>query len=96
MVYTCLSQDTSQRWRLDNADSSVDNIIEHTFVRGQSPGRTVVQPPFTFTLVSSGRDQLKSTVSVLATTLIHNTVVECIDTSSRHSITIGIAGVVHN
>ena len=92
MVYTCLSQGTSQRWRLDNADSSVDNNIEHTFVRGQPPGRTVVQPPFTFTLVSSGQGQLKSTMSVLATASIHNTEVECTDISSRQSIIIQISG----
>ena len=93
MVYTCVSQSNSQRWRLNNADSSI--LIEKTYVRGQQPGRPDVRHPFTFTLVSSGQGQLKSTVMVLATTSIHNTVVECIDTSSRHSITIGIAGFVH-
>ena len=93
VVYTCVSQGTTQRWRLDNTDSST--LIENTFLRRQPPGHTVVRLPFTFTLISSGQGQLKSTVSVLATTLIHNTVVECIDTSSRHSITIGIAGLVH-
>ena len=93
VVYTCVSQGSSQRWRLENDYRSI--LIEKTYARGQQPGRPDVRPPFTFTLVSSGQGQLKSTVSVLATTLIHNTVVECIDTSSRHSITIGIAGLVH-
>ena len=92
VVYTCMSQGSSQRWRLENDYRSI--LIEKTYARGQQPGRPDVRPPFTFTLVSSGQGQLKSTVSVLATTLIHNTVVECIDTSSRHSITIGIAGLV--
>ena len=94
VVYTCVSQGTSQRWRLDNADSST--LIENAFVRGQPPGRTVEQHPFTFTLVSSGQDELKSTVSVLATTSIHNTVVECTGRSSRQSIIIRIAGLVCN
>ena len=93
VVYTCVTQGTSQRWRLDNDDSSI--LIEKTYVRGQQPGHPDVRHPFTFTLVSSGQGQLKSTVTVLATTSIHNTVVECIDTSSRHSIAIGIAGLVH-
>jgi hypothetical protein len=88
-----VSQGTSQRWRLDNSDSGI--LIEKTYVRGQLPGHADVRHPFTFTLVSSGQGQLTSTVSVLATTSIHNTVVECIDTSSRDSITIGIAGLVH-
>ena len=92
VVYTCMSQGTTQRWRLDNADSST--LIENTFLRRQPPGHTVVRLPFTFTLVSSGQSQLKSTMSVLATTSIHNTVVECTGTSSRKSIIIQISG--HN
>jgi hypothetical protein len=88
-----MSQGTSQRWLLDNSDSGL--LIEKTYVRGQQPGRADIRYPFTFTLVSSGQSQLTSTASVLATTSINNTVVECIGTLSRHSIITGIAGLVH-
>jgi hypothetical protein len=93
VVYTCISQGTSQRWHIDSPDSSIP--IENTYVQGQPPGHRVVRHPFIFTLVSSGQGQLTSTVSVLATTSINNTVVECTGISSRHSIIIGIAGLVH-
>ena len=94
MVYTCVSQGTSQRWHLENADSGI--LIENTFIRGQPPGHTVVRSPFTFILVSSEQSQLKSTMSVLATTSIHNTVVECTGISSRESIIIQISGNIIN
>lgn len=63
LVYTCVSQGTSQRWRLTNTDS--DTLVETTYVQGQQPGRTVVRHQFTFMLVSSGQTHLTSTVSVV-------------------------------
>lgn len=91
MIYTCVSQGTSQRWRLDNAKSGV--LIEYIYIRGQQPGHTSLRYPYTFALVSAEQNQFKSTVSVIATKSINNTVVECTDTLSRDSTTIGIAGL---
>ena len=93
MVYTCTSEGTSQRWRLSTSNRGV--LADHTYVQGQQPGRVDVKHPCTFVLVSAEQGQLKSTVSVVATTSIHNTVVECIGITSRASTTIGIAGLVY-
>ena len=92
VVYTCVSQGISQRWRLDNADSSI--LIEKTYVRGHIATTRTSRSEASIYFYS-GQDQLKSTVSALATASIHNTVVECIDITSQHSITIGIAGLVY-
>ena len=85
-----MSQGTSQRWRLDNDGV----VVEHAYIRGQEPaGHVVTRNPYTFTLVSTGQNHFKSTVSVVATMSIHNTVVECTGITSRDSITIRIAGL---
>ena len=88
LVYTCVSQGTSQRWIIENEDRS---RIDQVYASGDELG-VIVQNDYTFTLKLASHNQFKSMVSVTATISIHNTVLECTGHSSRASATIQIAG----
>ena len=92
VVYTCVSQGTSQRWRIYSADGAV--LVERVYALGQELGQAVMRNQYTLTLISAWQNYFKSTVSVVATTSINNTMVECTGFSSRESIAVKIAGLV--
>lgn len=89
LVYTCVSQGTSQRWRISQHDVLLADTV---FRSGEDKGRIKMKDSYTFTLISATQNQLESTVSVVAAMSIHNTEVECTGIPLRNSTTIKIAG----
>ena len=90
LVYTCVSQGSSQRWRIRQNGGLLFDVV---FIRGREPGSVVIRNPYTFTLLSTMQNHFESTVSVVAATSIHNTYVECTSVLLQDSITIKIAGM---
>ena len=88
LVYTCVSQGTSQRWRIKQNGELLADIV---FIRGREPGSVIIRNPYTLTLLSTVQNRIESTVSVIATMTIHNAEVECTGIPLRDSITIKIA-----
>ena len=89
MVYTCVSQGPSQRWRIENEEGS---RVDHLYTSGDTLG-VIVQGVFTFTLYSASLSDFISAVSVTASVSLHNTRLECTGHSSRASKAIYIAGM---
>ena len=89
LVYTCVSQGTSQRWRISQHGVLLADTV---FRRGENPGRVKTENLYTFTLVSATQNQFESTALVEAAMSIHNTEVECTGIPLRDSVTIKIAG----
>ena len=90
LIYTCVGQGTSQRWCIKFNNGDV--LVDHVFTRGDELGRVIMRHPYNFTLLSATQNLFESTVSVVATTSIHNFVVECTCILSRDSVTTRIAG----
>ena len=90
LVYTCVSQGSSQRWRIQQNGGL---LIDAIFIRGREPGSMVIRNPYTFTLISAMQIHFESSVSVVAAMSIHNTYVECTSVRLQDSITIKIAGM---
>lgn len=90
LVYTCVSQGSSQRWRIQQNGGL---LIDAIFIRGREPGSVIIRNPYTFTLISAMQNHFESTVSVVAAMSIHNTYVECTSVRLQDSITIKIAGI---
>ena len=90
LVYTCVSQGSSQRWRIRQNGGLLIDVV---FIRGREPGSVVIRNPYTFTLLSTMQNHFESTVSVVAAMSIHNSYVECTSIRLQDSITIKIAGM---
>ena len=88
MVYTCVSQGTSQRWRIENEDGS---RVDQLYTSGDTLG-VIIHGAYTFTLYSASLSDFISAVSVTAIMSLHNTRLQCTGHSSRASKTIHIAG----
>ena len=99
LVYICVSQGTSQIWRIISEDESSDNAPQHIYsrtdaigTRGQLTDRN--QNLYIFVLNSTAYDNFISTISVVATTSMHNIRLKCIGHLSRASVVIQIAGLI--
>ena len=101
LVCTCMSQGTSQIWQIigDSEDESPENAPQHIYsrtdgvgARGQLTDRN--QNLYTFVLNSTTFENFVSTISVVATTSMHNIRLKCIGILSQTSILIQIAGWV--
>ena len=93
LVYTCVSQGTSQRWRIVNAGGMLS--AEQVFGSGHRPGSAYSQNVYNFTLISTVYNHFESMLSAMATASIHNSVAECRGTSGmtlRDEVTLQITG----
>ena len=91
LVYTCVSIGTSQRW-LVQSEGGVQ-LVELVFTSGQSLGSQRRESHFTFTLVSTSYNHFESTVSFVATSSLHNTMLDCTGLTTPASVTVRIAGI---
>ena len=89
MVYTCVSQGPTQRWRIINKD---EIYLELVLTRTEEPGIVDTRSPYTFTLVSTHLYHFESTVAIIVTASINNTVLECTGGTLRDRVTVRIAG----
>ena len=97
LVYTCVSQGTSQIWRIISNDESPANAPQYIYsrtdglgARGQITDRN--QNLYTFVLNSTDYDNFVSTISSVATASMHNIELMCIGHLSRPSVVLRIAG----
>ena len=90
LILTCIDEGTSQRWnvRKENGDST-----EVTFlVRSSQVGTRHTWNLFTWTVISTNYNHFESTLSMVVTNVVNNTVVECSGEMSLATATIRIAG----
>lgn len=90
VVYTCVSQGNTQRWRIENADHTMP--IEHIYTWTDEPGTVSTKTPYIFTLVSTDYSRFESTIDLVVTVSMNNTVLECTGDTLRDRATIQIAG----
>ena len=89
MILTCIAENTVVlRWRIFNSHSS--SYIEHTYTRSDESVTQEVEGVYTFTLVSNSNNRFESTLSTVATQLLHNTVTKCYSSSLISSFTVKI------
>ena len=89
VVYTCVTQSTTLRWHVKKEGVVT---LESIFSLGQQAGSINVEGPYRFTLISNDNNHIESTVSVVTSSSMHNTVLECGAGSLRDTVTIRIAG----
>ena len=90
VAYTCVSQGNTQRWRIENEGDTVPTELVYT--RVEEPGSISTKSPYVFTLVSTDYSHFESTVAVVITMSLHNTVLECTGATLRDSVKVQIAG----
>ena len=88
LVYTCISQGTSQRWHIENEDGT---RVDQLYTNGDTLDVTH-HGFYTFNLYSASPSDFISSVSVTASLSLHKTILQCTGHSSRASKTICIAG----
>ena len=94
VVYTCVSQGSTQRWRIENEGYAMP--IELVYRRTEEPGSMSSKSSYRFTLVSTEYSHFESTVAVVIAVSMNNTVLECTGATQRDRVTIQIAGHRHN
>lgn len=89
MIYTCVSQGPTQRWRIQNEGGIPFELI---LTRTEEPGIVNTNSLYTFTLVSTDSNHFESTVEIVVTASIIHTVLECTGGTLRDTVTIWMAG----
>ena len=92
MILMCTGHSLIHRWTFETEASSV--LFTQIYTARQSVPGTIHMELYNFTLISAFSNWFESSVSIVLTTEINNTVAKCVDVESEEELAIRIAGLV--